>query len=155
MSFIYFISPEKPQIAKYCEGFYNYLMYGYKTWTRDRYVTSLPKEKEGQSRLLMNKNAPLIEEMKAGDVVLERIYHKVITSDCYTHEYRRIDFKDIEQSNLIVFITNNNNPKKPPAYLYTKKNSVIVWKVSNIDALSPNKYSLLEILIRRISKPNN
>ena len=155
MSSIYFISPEKPQIAKYCEGFYNYLTYGYKTWSRDRYITTQPREKEGQSRLLVNKNAPLVEEMKAGDLVLERIYQKVITSDCYTHEYRRIDLSDIEQSKLIVFITNNNNPKKPPSYLYTEKNSVVVWKVSNINVLSSNKYSLLETLIRRISKPND
>jgi hypothetical protein len=155
MSSIFFICPQKPQIAKYCEGFYNYLTYGYKTWTRDRYITTQPREKDGQSRLLINKNAPLIEEMKAGDPVLERIYQKVITSDCYTHEYRRIDLNDIEQSNLVVFITNNINPKTPPSYLYTKKNSVVVWKVSNIDSLSSNKYSLLETLIRRMSKPNN
>ena len=30
MNFIYFICPETPQFAKYCEGFYNYLTYGYK-----------------------------------------------------------------------------------------------------------------------------
>ena len=30
MNFIYFIYFENPQLAKYCEGFYNHLTYGYK-----------------------------------------------------------------------------------------------------------------------------
>lgn len=153
MNFIFFISPENPKLAKYCEGFYNYLTYGYKTWTRDRYVTSIPKDKEAQSRLLMQKNAPLIEEMKAGDPVLERIYQKVITSDCYTHHYRRIDGEDISNSKLIIFITSNKNPKRPPSYLYTQENSVITWKVSNVSDLTANKYTLLETLIRRLAPP--
>ena len=33
----------------------------------------------------MKKMHLLTEEMKAHDWVLERIYQKVITSDCYTH----------------------------------------------------------------------
>ena len=155
MNFIFFICPENPKLAKYCEGFYNYLTYGYKTWTRDRYVTSIPKDKEAQSRLLMQKNAPLIEEMKAGDPVLERIYQKVITSDCYTHHYRRIDEHDIDNSKLMIFITSNTNPKKPPVYLYTQKNSVVMWKVSNVDDLTANKYTLLETLIRKLAPPKN
>tara|TARA_Y100000385_G_C12710402_1_gene474356 strand:+ start:110 stop:577 length:468 start_codon:yes stop_codon:yes gene_type:complete len=155
MNFIYYICPEKPQLAKYCEGFFNYLTYGYKTWSRDRYVSSSPAKKEGQSRLLINKNAPPVEEMKAGDPVLERIYEKVITSDCYEHQYTRIDEHDIDKSRLVVFITSKDNPKRPPTYLYTKNNSVVVWKVSNITKLSANKYNLLETLIRRMVKPTN
>ena len=106
MNFIYFICPETPQLAKYCEGFFNYLTYGYKTWSRDRYVQSSPKEKQGQSRMLMKKDVPQFEEMKAGDPVLDRIYQKVITSDCYEHSYTRLTELDIHTSKLVVFITN-------------------------------------------------
>ena len=155
MNFIYFICPETPQLAKYCEGFYNYLTYGYRTWSRDRYVQSSPAEKQGQSRLLMKKDVPQYEEMKAGDPVLDRIYQKVITSDCYEHSYNRLTDLDIHKSELMVFITSKDNPKLPPNYLYTKTNSVVVWKVSNVSKLSDNKYQLLESLIRRMANPQN
>tara|TARA_B100000900_G_scaffold390576_1_gene384408 strand:+ start:63 stop:530 length:468 start_codon:yes stop_codon:yes gene_type:complete len=155
MNFIYFICPETPQLAKYCEGFFNYLTYGYRTWSRDRYVQSSPKEKMGQSRMLMKRDVPQIEEMKAGDPVFDRIYQKVITSDCYEHFYSRITEKDIHTSETVIFITSRKNPKMPPPYLYTEKNSVIVWKVTNIARLSDNKYSLLESLIRRMAQPND
>ena len=155
MNFIYFICPETPQLAKYCEGFYNYLTYGYKTWSRDRYVQSSPRQKEGQSRMLMKRGVPQVEEMKAGDPVLDRIYQKVITSDCYEHSYSRLTDLDIHKSELMVFITSKDNPKRPPSYLYTKTNSVVVWKVSNIDKLTGNKYNLLESLIRRMVKPKD
>ena len=155
MNFIYFISPENQQLAKYCEGFFNYLTYGYKTWSRDRYVQSSPKEKQGQSRMLMKKDVPQYEEMKAGDPVFDRIYQKVITSDCYEHSYTRLTDLDIHKSELVVFITSTDNPKRPPTYLYTKNNSVVVWKVSNINKLTNNKYSLLESQIRRMAKPND
>ena len=155
MNFIYFICPETPQLAKYCEGFYNYLTYGYKTWSRDRYVQSSPRQKEGQSRMLMKRDVPQVEEMKAGDPVLDRIYQKVITSDCYEHSYTRLTDLDIHKSELMVFITSKDNPRHPPAYLYTKTNSVVVWKVSNIDKLTDNKYNLLESLIRRMVKPKD
>lgn len=154
MNFTYFICPENQQIAKYCEGFFNYLTYGYKTWNRDRYVQSSPKQKQGQSRMLMKKDAPQTEEMKAGDPVLDRIYQKVITSDCYEHSYSRITDSDIHTSEMMIFITSSKNPKRPPSYLYTKTNSVVVWKVSNVDKLSSNKYHLFESLIRKIAKPN-
>jgi hypothetical protein len=154
MNFIYFICPETPQLAKYCEGFFNYLTYGYKTWSRDRYVQSSPKEKQGQSRMLMKKDVPQFEEMKAGDPVLDRIYQKVITSDCYEHSYTRLTDLDIHKSELMIFITSKDNPKRPPAYLYTKNNSVVVWKVSNINKLTNNKYQLLESLIRKMAKPD-
>lgn len=156
MNFIYYICPEKPQLAKYCEAFYNYLTYGYKTWQRDRYVSSSPARKDGQSRLLINKKTTQqIEEMKAGDPVLERIYEKVITSDCYEHHYTRIDKHDISLSKMVVFITSKKEPLKPPQYLYTDTNSVVVWKVSNVKNLSANKYSLLETLIRRMARPTD
>ena len=155
MNFIYFICPETPQLSKYCEGFYNYLTYGYRTWTRDRYTQSSPRDKIGQSRMLMKKDAPQKEEMKAGDPVFDRIYQKVITSDSYEHSYTRLTDLDIHTSELIVFITSKDNPKCPPAYLYTKTNSVVVWKVSNIDKLTDNKYNLLESLIRRMAKPKD
>ena len=155
MNFIYFICPENPKLAKYCEGFFNYLTYGYKTWSRDRYVQSSPRQKEGQSRMLMKRDAPQVEEMKAGDPVLDRIYQKVITSDCYEHSYSRLTDLDIHKSELMVFITSKDNPKRPPSYLYTKTNSVVVWKVSNIDKLTDNKYNLLESLIRRMVKPKD
>jgi hypothetical protein len=155
MNFIYFICPETPQLAKYCEGFFNYLTYGYKTWSRDRYVQSSPRQKEGQSRMLMKRDVPQVEEMKAGDPVLDRIYQKVITSDCYEHSYSRLTDLDIHKSELMVFITSKDNPKRPPSYLYTKTNSVVVWKVSNIDKLTGNKYNLLESLIRRMVKPKD
>ena len=155
MNFIYFICPETQQLAKYCEGFFNYLTYGYKTWSRDRYVQSSPKEKQGQSRMLMKKDVPQFEEMKAGDPVLDRIYQKVITSDCYEHSYTRLTDLDIHKSKLMIFITSKDNPKRPPAYLYTKNNSVVVWKVSNINKLTNNKYQLLESLIRKMAKPTD
>ena len=154
MNFIYFICPENPQLAKYCEGFFNYLTYGYKTWSRDRYIQSSPKEKQGQSRLLMRKNVPQIEEMKAGDPVLERIYQKVITSDCYEHSYSRMTDLDIDKSELMIFITSNNNQKYPPSYLYTKKNTVVVWKLTNILKLTSNKYQLLESFVRKLANPS-
>lgn len=155
MSFIYFICPENPQLAKYCEGFFNYLTYGYRNWTRDRYLQSSPKKKQGQSRMLMKKNVPQQEEMKAGDPVLERIYLKVITSDCYEHSYSRITDSDINESEIVFFITSNCTPKNPPSYLYNKKNSVIVWKITNVSVLTENKYQLLESLVRRIAQPKN
>ena len=154
MNFIYFICPETPELAKYCEGFFNYLTYGYKNWSRDRYVSSTPKEKQGRSRMLMKKGTPAWEEMKAGDPVLERIYQKVITSDCYEHKYERITESDIEQSKLIVFITSNTDTKRVPAYLSTNNNSIITWKVSNVKKLTSNKYNLLESYIRKIAKPH-
>jgi hypothetical protein len=152
MNLIYFICPETPQLAKYCEGFYNYLTYGYRTWTRDKYAHSTSNDKTGKSRMLMKKNVPQIEEMKANDRVFDRIYEKVITSDCYEHFYSRISKEDIDNSKLILYITSNKNSTKPPQYLYTNNNSVIVWKISNIDKLSNNKYNLLESLIRRVAK---
>lgn len=155
MNFIYFICPETPQLSKYCEGFYNYLTYGYRNWTRDRYAQSSPKDKLGKSRLLMKTDVPQFEEMRAGDPVLDRIYQKVITSDCYEHSYTRLSDLDIHKSELMVFITSKDNPIRPPAYLNTKNNSVVVWKVSNIDKLSDNKYSLLESRIRRMAIPND
>ena len=155
MNFTYFICPENQQLAKYCEGFYNYLTYGYRTWTRDRYTQTSPKDKMGQSRLLMRDDAPQTEDMRAGDPVFDRIYQKVITSDCYEHSYSRITDLDIHKSELIVFITSKDSPKKPPAYLYTKNNSVIMWKISNVDKLCDNKYNLLESRIRRLAKPKD
>ena len=153
MNFIYFICPEMPQYAKYCEGFYNYLTYGYRNWTRDRFVSSSPKEKEGRSRTLKSKNYPIQEEMKAGDFILERIYSKVITSDCYDHSYRQINDEDISKAKLFVYITSNNKPVYPPSYLYSEKSPVVTWKMSNIKKPSSNKYDLLETLIRRMAKP--
>jgi hypothetical protein len=105
--------------------------------------------------MLMKKDAPKKEEMKAGDPVFDRIYQKVITSDCYEHSYTRLTDLDIHKSELMVFITSKDNPKRPPSYLYTKHNSVVVWKVSKINKLSNNKYDLLESLIRRFAKPKD
>tara|TARA_X000000950_G_scaffold190132_1_gene229759 strand:+ start:2122 stop:2586 length:465 start_codon:yes stop_codon:yes gene_type:complete len=153
MNFIYFICPENPKLAKYCEGFYNYLTYGYRNWTRDRYVSSVPKEKAGKSRLLMNKTSPHREEMKAGDVVLERIYEKVITTDCYEQFYSKITEAEIEQSKLVVFITSNKKPIPTPRYLFTSTNSVVVWKVSKVNEVTSKKYDLLEILLRKLADP--
>lgn len=153
MNFTYFICPEVPQYAKYCEGFYNYLTYGYKNWTRDRYVSSLPKNKDGRSRLLKSKNLPIQEEMKAGDFIFDRIYQKVITSDCYEHFYRQIDDEDISSARMFVFITSSKNPVRPPSYLYTNESSVVIWKLSNVKHPSANKYELLETLLRRMATP--
>jgi hypothetical protein len=155
MNFIYFICPENPQLAKYCEGFFNYLTYGYRTWSRDRYVQSSPKNKLGQSRMLMKKNGPQIENMRARDPVLDRIHQKVITSDCYEHFYSRINEADIQTSEVIIFITSSKTPERVPVYLYTKSNSVIVWKMTNIKKLNANKYNLLESLIRKMATPED
>lgn len=155
MNFIYFICPDVPQYAKYCEGFYNYLLYGYKTWSRDRYVSSNPVDKEGKSRLLKTKSGPKFEEMRAGDFILDRIYKKVITSDCYEHSYMQITEEDISKSKLIVYMTSNTRPTKPPSYLKTDINEVTIWKMSNIKKPTDRKYDLLEALIRKIAKPSN
>lgn len=155
MNFIYFICPENNQLSKYCEGFYNYLTYGYRTWTRDKYAHSTSDDKVGKSRMLMKNHASQTEEMRATDQVFDRIYEKVITSDCYEHFYSRISQKDIDLSKIIFYITSNKCPVKPPSYLYTKYNSVVVWKITNVEKLSNNKYYLLESLIRRIAKPKN
>lgn len=155
MNFIYFICPENPQLAKYCEGFYNHLTYGYKYWQRDRYVSSTPVDKEAQSRLLIKNNVPEFEEMKAGDPVLDRIYQKVITTDCYLHSYQQITMREIESSKCIVFITGNKNPKTPPGYLNSRTNFLVSWKMSNIKKLSSNKFCLLESLVRKMAKPKD
>ena len=120
MNFIYFICPEVPQYAKYCEGFYNHLTYGYRTWQRDRYVSTTPAGKVARSRVLKSKHTPEVEEMKASDFILERIYKKVITSDCYEHSYQQIADDDVSESKLIVYITSNKTPKSTPKYLQTK-----------------------------------
>lgn len=153
MKFVYFICPETPQFAKYCEAFFNYLTYGYKNWTRDRYVSSSPTDKDGRSRLLKNKRAPKIQEMRAGDYVLDRIYEKVITNDCYLHHYKQIEDEEIENSKCIVFITSNKNPIKVPKYLSTDHNTIVTWKMSNIKIASKNKYHLLETLVRKMTTP--
>jgi len=150
MNFIYFICPETPQLAKYCEGFFNYLTYGYKSWSRDRYVSSTPADKTGKSRLLRDSRSPMIEEMKAGDFVLDRIYKKVITSDCYQHSYQQISKDEVELSKFIIFITSNTNPRPAPSYLNSTTNSVITWRMSKVDSASDNKYELLEALVRRM-----
>ena len=152
MNFIYFICPENQQLAKYCEGFYNHLTYGYKYWNRDRYISSTPKDKDAQSRLLINKNAPLFEEMRAGDIVLEKIYEKVITTDCYLHSYQQITLEEIEKSKLIIYITDNKVGKKAPSYL--SKSNFVCWKMSNINKFSDNKFYLLDSLIRKMAKPH-
>ena len=154
MSFVYFICPENQHLSKYCEGFFNYLTYGYKTWTRDRYVSTSPKDKDGRSRLLRSKYAPLIDEMKANDPVFDRIHRKVITSDCYQHSYQQISEEEVANSSQIVYITCNKKPSRPPQYLSSDKNSVVMWKVSNIEKLTENKFELLEMLIRRMAKPH-
>jgi|TARA_B110000495_G_C22917282_1_gene535848 hypothetical protein len=155
MNFIYFICPDVPQYAKYCEGFYNYLTYGYKTWSRDRYVSSSPVDKSGKSRLLKTKNGPKFEEMRAGDFILDRIYKKVITSDCYEHSYMQITEEDINKSKLVVYMTSSTHPTRPPSYLNTTNNEVIVWKMSRIKKPSLGKYDLLEALVRKMVKPKN
>ena len=155
MNFIYFICPENQQLAKYCEGFYNRLTYGYKYWNRDRYVTSTPKEKEAQSRLLINKNKPAFEEMRAGDPVLEKIYEKVITTDCYLHSYQQITVEEINNSKLVIYMTDTKSKKTHPSYLVTKYNNIITWKITNIKKLSNNKFNLLDSLIRKLAKPSN
>ena len=152
MNFIYFICPENQQLAKYCEGFYNHLTYGYRYWNRDRYISSTPKDKDAQSRLLINKNAPLFEEMRAGDIVLEKIYEKVITTDCYLHSYQQITLEEIEKSKLIIYITDNKVGKKAPSYL--SKSNFVCWKMSNINKFSDNKFYLLDSLIRKMAKPH-
>jgi len=153
MNFIYFICPENQQLAKYCESFYNYLTYGYKTWTRDRYISSSRDELDGRSRLLKCKYAPLIEEMKASDSVFSRIHQKVITSDCYQHSYQQISDDEIRTSSQIVYITDNKKTRHPPSYLYSDKNYVTMWKFSNINLLTDNKYELIEKLSRKLAKP--
>jgi len=154
MNFIYFICPEVPQFAKYCEGFYNYLTYGYKTWTRDRWVQSSSKDKSGKSRILKSKYAPIAEDMKANDFVFNRIHQKVITTDCYEHSYMQISDSDVASSEKIYFITSNLKPTKIPNYLYSNTNEVISWKMSSIKNVTTGKYELLETLIRKVAKPN-
>jgi hypothetical protein len=153
MNFIYFICPKNPQLAKYCEAFYNYLTYGYKTWARDRYTASTPKDKQGQSRLLMKRGSHQTEEMRASDPVFDRIYKKVITSDCYEHRYIRLTESEITASEQVIFITSSKQVQMPPNYLSNNTNAVSVWKVSNLEELTDNKYQLLESLVRRMTKP--
>lgn len=150
MNFIYFICPEVPQYSKYCEAFFNYLTYGYKNWTRDRYVSTVPKEKDARSRYLKGKNLPDIEEMKAGDFVMDKIYQKVITADCYQHYYSKITDEDIDVAEEIIFITSQDKPMTPPKYLLNNKTSLSVWKVSNINKPSDFKFNLFENLCRRL-----
>ena len=150
MNFIYFICPEVPQYAKYCEGFYNYLTYGYKNWTRDRYVSSTPKEKEARSRILKSKNYPLQEEMKAGDFILDRIYKKVITSDSYLHSYQQITDQDINDAEKIVFITSSKKPAQLPRYIKGIDLHIVIWKLSEMRYISDEMYELLESSVRKM-----
>lgn len=153
MNFIYFICPEVPQYAKYCEAFFNYLTYGYKTWSRDRYISTTTKEKRARSRLPKNSNLPAIEEMKAGDIVMDRIYQKVITADCYMHYYSRYDDLDDEVEKDVIYITSNKKPKSIPRYL--NNTPLTVWKVSNINNITNKKFDLFESLIRNVINDMN
>ena len=65
----------------------------------------------------------LKREMRAGDIVLEKIYEKVITTDCYLHSYQQITLEEIEKSKLIIYITDNK--VYPPSYLYSVKSLIL------------------------------
>ena len=51
--------------------------------------------------------------MKERDFILDRIYQKVITSDCYEHFYKQISDEDISKAKLFVYITPNDAKEQP------------------------------------------
>jgi hypothetical protein len=148
--FIYFICPEVQQYSKYCEAFFNYLTFGYRNWNSGYGYKSDTRKKNGRSRSLKNSNAPHIEEMLANDVVMDRIYEKVITSDCYLHHYQQLSDEEIEQGGQLVYITSNTKPTRIPKYLVNNFD-ISVWKVSNINKITSSKWNLFETLIRRMA----
>ena len=148
MSLVIFICPENPCLAKYCEAFYNYLTYGYRNWS-SRNVT---KSNSCISRILKNKNHPSKIELLANDPVFDRIYEKVITSDCYDHYYSQISDTDLAKASLVIYITDSKSPKSIPEYIFsTSKDFVLLkWKTSKIKSITSNKCLIFETLIRNM-----
>ena len=150
-NFIYFICSELPQISKYCEAFYNYLTYGYRNYNNNSgYAYSKPSVKKAQSRLLKNKKEPPMQEMKAGDFILDRIYKKVITSDSYLHSYQQITDQDINDAEKIVFITSSKKPAQLPRYIKGIDLHIVIWKLSEMRYISDEMYELLESSVRKM-----
>tara|TARA_Y100001934_G_scaffold273648_1_gene364300 strand:- start:1007 stop:1468 length:462 start_codon:yes stop_codon:yes gene_type:complete len=148
MSLVIFICPENPSLAKYCEAFYNYLTYGYRNWK----TVNVVRSKSCISRTLQKRNQPEKIDMMATDDALERIYQKVITSDCYEHSYSQISDDEIQLAKMIVFITDNKSPVNIPKYMFAEDNDFVLlkWKTSKINSASDAKFSLFEKLIRKM-----
>ena len=152
MSLVIFICPENQYLSKYCEAFYNHINFGYiksSTYTGSGYTS---RKKVALARLLKKKNLPDKIPMKAVDPTLDRIYKKIITNDCYDHSYYQIVDKELEKADLIVYMTDNKNPKTPPTYILSKKISMITWKFSNVKQETDSKFNLIENLIRSMLK---
>ena len=153
MSLVIFICPENPSLAKYCEAFYNYITYGYRNWK----TINVTKSKVCVSRTLKKKNQPPHLDMLANDIALEKIYQRVITSDCYEHTYSQISDADIVKATIVVYITDNKSPVHVPRYMFQNDNDFVLlkWKTSKINIASDKKFSLFERLIRKmIKKPS-
>ena len=152
MSLVIFICPENQYLSKYCEAFYNYINFGYiktSSWANTS-RSHVSRTRVAVCRLPMQKVGPSKTQMKATDITLERIYKKVISNDCYDHSYYKLEDHEIEGASLIVFLTDNKNPKRVPSYL--KDVDVVTWKLSNVKAITNGKWELVEKLIRKMLK---
>ena len=154
MSLVIFICPENQYLSKYCEAFYNHVNFVYLKQKTSTYggslgVPSPSRRKVALARLPKKKNHPDKTHMKASDPTLERIYKKVITSDCYDFAYYPIVDAELNMAELIIFITDNKKPKPMPKYIVNKKAATIIWKFSNVKQVSEEKYTLIEKLIRK------
>ena len=125
--------------------------YGAGTWGQNY---SRSSEKTALARLPMKKNQSGQVPMRASDPALERIYRKVISSECYDHTYYRITEAEINKASLVVYITQNKTTSKSPRYLYNTEAPMVTWKFSNVGQETDQKYALIETLIRKMLRPN-
>ena len=152
MSLVIFICPENQYLSKYCEAFYNHINFGYiksSTYTGAGYTS---RKKVALARLPKKKNEPDKIPMKAVDPTLDRIYKKVITNDCYDHSYYQIVDKELEKADLIIYMTDNQKPKRIPKYLLMQKSPMVIWKFSKAKEVNDTKFDLVEKLIRKMLK---
>ena len=157
MSLVIFICPENQYLSKYCEAFYNHINFVYNKATRSSTYGSMgaptpAKKKVALARYPKKKNQPDRLQMLATDPALDRIYKKVITNDCYDFNYYQLLDKELADTDLLVFMTDNKKTKMLPKYIVGKNLPTLIWKFSNIKQENDTKFDLIEKLIRKMLK---
>jgi hypothetical protein len=157
MDLILFICKENPQLAKYCEAFYNHIHFGmsrrtssYSNWNTSGSYKYSTTSKVGLSRLppkTNNKNESI--PMRASDTTLERIYRKVISAECYDHTYYFVTNEELRKSDMVIYLRDTSSTKLP-SYLINNKTPLVSWKFSNIKKTNNQKFLLIETLIRKM-----
>ena len=162
MNLLIFICPENQHISKYCEAFYNHIdfgvnrrtsTYGSGTWSTNSVSVHT---KRAVGRLLPDRRTKDTQQlMKASDPALDRIYRKVISSECYDHTYYFLNESDVSRSDGVVYISSKSyNNYKLPSILRNSELPITNWKFSNIKTLTEQKYTLIETLIRKMINHN-